>query len=139
MSITELVQSVNALTDEDQILFFEQAFNGMKLGQVMTLVKHLEEVWDVEAAPSFGGMPEVKTEDAEEAPEQTEFKIVIRDCGPNRIKTVRAVREATQANLKETSDLLKQLPAELAQTFSKEDAEQLKTSLESVGATVELK
>jgi large subunit ribosomal protein L7/L12 len=120
MSIIEQIHSMEQVT----------------VGRVIGLVKHLEDAWDVEARPNFGQMaPPPKEEEVEE---KTSFKVVITNCGSTRIKVVRAVRHATGKLLKETAELLKNLPATIAEGKTKDEAEALSKEITELGATVEI-
>ena len=105
------------------------------------LVKQLEEKWGVEAA---SGAPVMMTaagggDAAAAAVEQTEFDVVLKSGGGQKIKAIKAVRELTGAGLKEAKDMVDGAPTTLKEGVSKDEAEAAKATLEEAGAEVELK
>jgi large subunit ribosomal protein L7/L12 len=75
---------------------------------------------------------------AEAAPEQTEFTVILKDQGANKINTIKAVREVTALGLKEAKDLVDGAPKPLKEGVSKEEAETVRKKFEGI-ATVEIK
>jgi large subunit ribosomal protein L7/L12 len=118
---------------EDQIV-------GLSLLDAAALVKKLEERLGVSAAAAApvvvagGGAAAA----APAAAEQTEFSVILKDAGANKIATIKAVREVTALGLKEAKDLVDGAPKPLKEGVSKEDAENIKKKFEGV-ATVEVK
>jgi large subunit ribosomal protein L7/L12 len=118
---------------EDQIV-------GLSLLDAAALVKKLEERLGVSAAAAApvvvagGGAGAA----APAAVEQTEFTVILKDAGANKISTIKAVREVTSLGLKEAKDLVDGAPKPLKENISKEDAEAIKKKFEGV-ATVEIK
>ena len=76
---------------------------------------------------------------AEAAEEKTEFDVILKAAGANKVAVIKAVRGATGLGLKEAKDLVESAPAALKEGVSKDDAEALKKSLEEAGAEVEVK
>ena len=118
---------------EDQIV-------GLSLLDAAALVKKLEERLGVSAAAAApvavaGGAAAAA---APAAVEQTEFTVILKDAGANKINTIKAVREVTSLGLKEAKDLVDGAPKPLKENISKEDAEAIKKKFENV-ATVEVK
>jgi len=118
---------------EDQIV-------SLSLLEASELVKKLEErlgvsaaAATVAAAPAAGGGAT-----AEAAAEQTEFTVILKDAGANKINTIKAVREVTALGLKEAKDLVDGAPKPLKENISKEDAAAIAKKFEGV-ATVEIK
>ena len=72
------------------------------------------------------------------AAEQTEFTVILKDAGANKINTIKAVREVTALGLKEAKDLVDGAPKPLKENISKEDAEAIKKKFDGV-ATIEIK
>ena len=87
----------------------------------------------VAAAPAAGGAA------AEAAEEKTEFDVILKEVGGEKIKVIKVVREATGLGLKEAKDLVDGAPKAVKEGISKEDADKLAASLTEVGATVEVK
>ncbi|MCF8268785.1 MAG: 50S ribosomal protein L7/L12 [Crocinitomicaceae bacterium] len=71
--------------------------------------------------------------------EQTEFNVILKASGPNKLAVVKLVKELTGNGLKESKDLVDSAPATLKEAVSKDEAEGLKKSLEEAGAEVEVK
>lgn len=76
---------------------------------------------------------------ADAAEEKTEFDVILKAAGANKVAVIKAVRGATGLGLKEAKDLVESAPAALKEGISKDDAEALKKSLEEAGAEVEVK
>ena len=118
---------------EDQIV-------GLSLLDAAALVKKLEERLGVSAAAAapvvVAGAAAGAAAPA--AAEQTEFTVILKDAGANKISTIKAVREVTSLGLKEAKDLVDGAPKPLKENVSKEDAEAIKKKFEGV-ATVEIK
>lgn len=105
------------------------------------LVKELQEQWGVTAAvaaapAAAGGAVEA----APVAEEQTEFSVVLKEAGAQKIQVIKAVREVVPSlGLKEAKDLVDGAPATVKDGLTKEDAAKCKEKLEAAGATVEIK
>ena len=111
----------------------------MSVMDMATLVKTLEEKWGVSAAPV--AVAGVAGPAAAEAPaeEKLEFDVELKDCGPNRINVIKAVREITGLGLKEAKELGEGAPKVVKEAMPKAEAEEMKKKLEEAGAKVELK
>ena len=102
------------------------------------LVKACEEEFGVSAAA--GVVVAAAGGDAGAAAEEkTEFDVELTEVGPNKVKVIKVVREATGLGLKEAKDLVDSAPKTLKEGASKEEAEDIKKKLEEVGAKVTLK
>lgn len=106
------------------------------------LVKELQEQWGVTAAvaaaPASGGGGAADAAPVVE--EQTEFTVVLKDAGAQKIQVIKAVREVVPAlGLKEAKDLVDGAPATVKDGLTKEDAQKMKEKLEAAGAGVEVK
>ncbi len=118
-----------------------KAIEEMSVLELSELVKELEDRFGVSAAapmaamPMMGAMPGAAA--AEE--EQTEFDVIYKTVGSNKIATIKVVRELTGLGLKEAKELVDNPPRPIKEGVSKEEAEELKKKLEEVGAEVELK
>src|SRR6266496_2172043 len=104
------------------------------------LAKALEEKWGVSAAAAVAAAPAAGGGAAAAAPaeEKTEFTVVLKDAGANKINTIKAVREVTALGLKEAKDLVDAAPKPLKENISKDDAAAIAKKFEGV-ATVEIK
>ncbi len=117
-----------------------QAIESMTVLELSELVKAMEEKFGVSAAAPVAvaaAAPAGAAAEAEE--EKTEFDVVLASVGQEKIKVIKAVREATGLGLKEAKALVDGAPAPVKEKISKADAEALKAKLEEVGATVEIK
>ena len=103
------------------------------------LVKQLEEKWGVKAATGGGGMMMMQAAPAEAKVEKTEFDVVLAEAGADKIKVIKEVRAITGLGLKEAKALVDEAPKPVKEGVSKEEAAQIKETLEKVGAKVELK
>ena len=100
------------------------------------LVKACEEEFGVSAA---AGVVVAAAGPAEAVEEKTEFDVELTEVGPNKVKVIKVVREATGLGLKEAKDLVDNAPKMLKEAASKEEAEDIKAKLEAEGAKVTLK
>lgn len=102
------------------------------------LVKACEEEFGVSAAAGVV-VAAAGAADGAGAEEKTEFDVELTEVGPNKVKVIKVVREATGLGLKEAKDLVDGAPKVLKEAASKEEAEEIKTKLEAEGAKVTLK
>ncbi|MBQ3443865.1 MAG: 50S ribosomal protein L7/L12 [Selenomonadaceae bacterium] len=117
-----------------------QAIESMTVLELSELVKAMEERFGVSAAaPVAVAAAGPAAAAAEPEEEKTEFDVVLANVGQEKIKVIKAVREATGLGLKEAKALVDGAPAPVKEKISKADAEALKAKLEEVGATVEIK
>ena len=117
----------------EQIL---EAIESMKVTELNELVKAAEEKFGVSASAPVMMAGAVAGGAAEE---KTEFDVILKAAGANKVAVIKAVRGATGLGLKEAKDLVESAPAALKEGISKDDAEALKKSLEEAGAEVEVK
>jgi large subunit ribosomal protein L7/L12 len=117
-----------------------EAIKGMSVLDLSELVKTLEDEFGVSAAAPVavaiaadGGNGSGEPEE-----EKTEFDVILKDFGANKISVIKAVRELTPLGLKEAKDLVESAPTNVKEAVSKDDAEESKTKLEAAGATVEV-
>ena len=104
------------------------------------LSKLLEEKWGVSAAtPVAAAAAAPAAGDAAPAEEKSEFDIVLAEAGSNKIAVIKEVRTITGLGLNEAKDLVEVAPKHLKQGVAKAEAEEMKKSLETAGAKVELK
>ncbi|WP_294612766.1 50S ribosomal protein L7/L12 [uncultured Gilliamella sp.] len=118
---------------KEQIL---DAVAEMSVMDVVELVSMMEEKFGVSAAAAVA-VATAGPADAVE--EKTEFDVILKDVGANKVAVIKAVRGATGLGLKEAKDLVESAPATVKEGISKADADELKKALEESGATVELK
>ena len=122
--VTNLIEEVKALT----------------VLELSELVKALEEEFGVSAAaPAAVAVAAAPVGDAPAAEEKTEFDVILKAPGANKINVIKVVKEATGLGLKEAKELVDGAPKAVKEGISKDDAEALKTKLTEAGAEVELK
>lgn len=116
-----------------------EAIKGMTVLELNELVKAAEEEFGVSAAApvAVAAAPGAAAAPAEE--EKTEFDVVLAAVGDQKIKVIKVVREITGLGLKEAKDLVDGAPKTVKEAVTKEEAEEMKTKLTEVGATIELK
>lgn len=119
------------------------AVKEMTVLELSDLVKALEAEFGVHAAaPVVAASPAANgaaAGNAAAAEEKTEFNVILKDVGANKINVIRVVRELTSLGLKESKDLVEAAPKAVKEGVSKDEAASIKTKLEAVGATVEVK
>ena len=121
------------MTNEELI----KELSGKTVLEINELVKALEEAWGVSAAaavavagPAAGAAP---------AEEKTEFDVVLKAAGANKIAVIKEVRAITGLGLKDAKDMVEGAPKTVKEGASKEDAEKIKAQLEKAGAKVTIK
>ena len=116
---------------------FIDAIKELSVLELNDLVKACEEEFGVSAAA--GVVVAAAGEGGAAAEEQTEFTVVLKEVGAEKIKVIKAVREITGLGLKEAKELVDGAPSNLKEGCEKAEAEGFKAQLEEVGAVVELK
>ena len=118
-----------------------QAISSMTVLELSELVKALEETFGVSAAAPMAMMAAAGPAAAAvvEEEEQTEFDVVLKTVGENKIQVIKVVRELTSLGLREAKAVVDEAPSDVLKAVEKAAAEAAKKSLEEVGATVELK
>jgi large subunit ribosomal protein L7/L12 len=119
----------------------EDSIVGLSLLDAAQLVKKLEERLGVSAAAAAPVMMAGGGGAAAAAPaeEKTEFTVILKDVGANKINVIKAVREVTSLGLKEAKDLVDGAPKPIKEGVSKEEAETIKKKFTEAGAAVEVK
>ena len=112
---------------------------GLTVLELSELVKALEEEFGVSASAPAAAAAPAAGEAAPAAAEQTEFDVMITAAGDQKIKVIKAVREITGLGLKDAKALVDEAPKAVKEGATKEEAEEIKTKLEEVGASVEVK
>ncbi|MCC7069502.1 MAG: 50S ribosomal protein L7/L12 [Burkholderiales bacterium] len=119
---------------------FLAALDTMSVMDLNDLVKAIEEKFGVSAAamaaPAGGGAGGAAAPAAEE---KTEFDVVLKETGANKVGVIKAVREITGLGLKEAKDLVDGAPKTVKEALPKADAEAAKKKLEDAGAKAEIK
>ena len=113
-----------------------ETIDSLTVAELAELVKGIEEKYGVSAAavaaPAAGGAAEGG------AAEKSEFDVILKDAGANKIQVIKVVRDATGLGLKEAKELVDGAPKTVKEGASKEDAEAMKAKFEEAGAVVEL-
>jgi large subunit ribosomal protein L7/L12 len=120
----------------------EESIVGLSLLEAAELVKKLESRLGVSAAaaaPVMVAGGAAAGAGAAPVEEKTEFTVVLKDVGPNKINVIKAVREVTSLGLKEAKDLVDGAPKAVKEGVSKDEAETIKKKFTEAGATVEVK
>ena len=117
-----------------------EAIKEMNVLELSGMVKELEEIFGVSAAaPVAVAAAPAAAGDAPAAEEKSEFDVVLKEVGSEKIKVIKAVRELTGLGLKEAKEAVDGAPKTLKEGVSKEDAEKIKATFAEVGATIEIK
>lgn len=117
---------------------FIEEIEKLSVLELNDLVKACEEKFGVSAAAGVV-VAAANAGDAAAAEEKTEFDVELTEVGPNKVKVIKVVREATGLGLKEAKDLVDSAPKMVKEAASKEEADDIKAKLEAEGAKVTLK
>ena len=112
---------------------------GLTILELADLVKALEEEFGVSAAPVAVAAAPGAAAAAPAAEEKTEFDVILKNFGGNKLGVIKAVREITGLGLKEAKELVEGAPKTLKEAVSKADAEAIQKTLTEAGAEVEIK
>ena len=113
-----------------------ETIDSLTVVELSELVKGIEEKYGVSAAAEAA--PVAGAAGAAAAEEKSEFNVVLKDVGANKIQVIKVVRDATGLGLKEAKDLVDGAPKTVKENAKKEEAEELKAKFAEAGATVEL-
>ncbi len=122
----------------EKIAAMIEEIKGLSVLELSELVHALEDTFGVSAAAVAAG-PAAGAAAGPVVEEKTEFDVVMTDFGAEKIKVIKEVRGITGLGLAEAKALVEGIPAKIKEGASKEEAEELKSKLEAVGAKVELK
>ena len=120
-------EKINALIEE---------VKSLSVLELAELVHALEETFVVSAAAAAVAAPAAG---AAEVEEKTEFDVILKDVGSEKIKVIKVVREQTGLGLKEAKEVVDNAPKAVKEGISKEDAEKVAAAFKEVGATCEIK
>ena len=127
----------------DKIAQVKELLNSLTLLEAAQLAKDLQEEWGVSAAAPMMAMAAAPAAAApaaaEPVEEQTEFDVVLKSAGDNKIGVIKEVRKITNLGLKEAKDLVESAPATVVSAVTKEAAAEAKAALQAAGATVDVK
>ena len=124
-----------AVTKEDVIDFIAN----LSVLELSELIKEFEEKFGVSAAAPVAVAAAGGAVADAPAEEQTEFDVILASFGSEKIKVIKEVRAVTGLGLKEAKTLVESAPTPLKEGTTKEEAEEIKTKLEAVGASIEIK
>ena len=116
---------------------FIEDIKAMTVLELADLVKALEEEFGVSAAAT--AVTVAGPAAAEAVEEKTEFDVILKEVGPEKIKVIKVVREQTGLGLKEAKEVVDNAPKAVKEGVSKEDAEKIAAAFKEVGATCEIK
>jgi len=122
----------------DKVVKLIEDVKALTVLELSELVKALEEEFGVSAAAPVAVAAAAPVA-AAVAEEQTEFDVILKACGPNKIQVIKVVREITGLGLKEAKEVVDSAPKAVKEGASKDDAEALKVKLVEAGAEVEVK
>ena len=124
-----------ALSKEELI----EEIKKMSVLDLSEVVKALEEEFGVSAAaPVAASAPADSNAGSPAAEEKTEFNVTLKEIGANKIAVIKAVREVTSLGLKEAKDLVEGAPKPIKEGIGKEEADEIKSKVETSGAAVEI-
>ena len=124
----------------EKVLKLIEDVKALSVLELSELVKALEEEFGVSAAaPVAVAAAPAAAGAAPAAEEKTEFDVILKDVGPEKIKVIKVVREVTGLGLKEAKDLVDGAPKPVKENVSKEEAASIEAKFKEVGATIEIK
>lgn len=123
----------------DKVVKLIEDVKSLTVLELSELVKALEEEFGVSAAAPVAVAAAPAAASAAPAEEKTEFDVILKAVGPNKIQVIKVVREITGLGLKEAKEVVDGAPKAVKEGASKDDAEAIKTKLTEAGAEVEVK
>jgi len=118
---------------------FVEMFGQYTVLELAEINEKLKEKYNIEAAAPVAVAGAMPGAGAEAAVEQTEFDVILKEAGGQKIKVIKEVRALTDLGLKEAKELVDSAPKAIKEGVSKEDAEKIRDQMEAVGAVVEIK
>jgi large subunit ribosomal protein L7/L12 len=140
LTIEQLVEAYKGLASEEKVKFWIEAVSQTNVLELNASVKSLQEKFGITAAaapvvaaaiPSVAAAPAAPAEE-----EKTEFNVILKEIGAQKIQVIKVVRELTGLGLRESKDMVEGAPSKVKEGVSKDEAETAKARLEEVGATV---
>lgn len=123
----------------EKITKFIEEIKTLSILELKDLVKAIEEEFGVSAAPVAVAAGPAAAGAAAQEEEKTEFDVILKETGPEKIKVIKVVREITALGLKEAKEVTEKVPSTIKEGISKEEAEEIAAKFKEVGATVEIK
>ena len=118
--------------------FAEELVN-LTVKDVNELATILKDEYGIEPAAAAVAVAGPSAEGGDAAEEKTEFDVILKECGPTKLKVVKTVKELTGLGLKEAKDIVDSAPKAVKEGVTKDEAEGIQKALEEAGAVVELK
>ncbi len=139
LTTEQLVEAYKGLATEEKAKFWVEAVSQMNVLELNASVKSLQEEFGITAAAPVmaAAVPGVAAAPVEEE-EKTEFNVILKEIGAQKIQVIKAVRELAGLGLRESKDLVESAPSNVKEEVSKEEAEAAKARLEEAGAAVEI-
>jgi len=142
LTTEQLVEAYKGLTTEEKARFWVEAVSQTNVLELNASVKSLQEKFGITAAapvvaaavPGVAAAPAAPVEEEE----KTEFNVILKEIGAQKIQVIKVVRELTGLGLRESKDLVEGAPSKVKERVSKEEAQAAKAKLEEAGATVEI-
>lgn len=134
--MSDQTQATVELDEELEAIFTQ--LDALPIGKAATLVKAMEDRWGVSAAAPVAVAVAGPADGGEAVEEKTEFDVILESFGEKKINVIKAVRTITGLGLKEAKTLVEEAPKPVKEGASKEEAEEIKKTLEEAGAVVKL-
>jgi large subunit ribosomal protein L7/L12 len=138
-----VVSSIRGLTDDEKTAVLLQTIGDSSVFWLSTFVKAMEQKFGVTAAAApiavSAAPAAAQAAAAETAEEKTQFDVILKEIGANKIQVIKIVRQLTDLVLKDAKDLVEAAPKPVKTAVPKAEAEKMKKDLEAAGAKVELK
>jgi large subunit ribosomal protein L7/L12 len=138
-NVAGLVDEAGKLTDEERTTFLAEFVAKQNVLWLSTAVKALEEKFGVKAATGGGGGAAAPAAAAAPAEVKTQFDVILKNAGANKINVIKVVRAVTSLGLKEAKDLVDKGGQAVKTGVPKEEADKLAKELKDAGAEVEIK
>jgi len=137
----DMNESMEVFEMSEKVLKLIEDVKVLTVLELAELVKALEEEFGVSAAAPMAMMagPAAAAAPAAVVEEQTEFNVILKEAGTEKIKVIKVVREVTALGLKEAKDVVEGVPSTIKEGISKDDANAIAAKFKEVGATVEIK
>lgn len=123
----------------EKITKFIDEIKALTILELKDLVKAIEEEFGVSAAPVAVAAGPAAAVAAAPVEEQTEFSVILKETGSEKIKVIKVVREVTSLGLKEAKDVTESVPSVIKEAVSKDEANAIAAKFKEVGATIEIK
>jgi len=134
--MSEEKTTITLSKEEKTVIDALEKLNVVSLNNV---VKYMEEEYGISAAaPTMMAAPAAGGGDTGAAAEKTDFDVILKEIGGNKIGVIKAVKDITGLSLKESKDIVDGAPKAVKEGVKKADAEEMKTKLEEAGAVAEL-